>query len=284
MIYTRTAGRPRTGSYLIIGATLASILLFLAGFGIWYQFIRDDAPPPVSLSGAVSSLNDATPTTSTSAVATATTAPTISSGATAAATESDAGSTPSDTASEPTAESATSGLTGEWLIDTSQETFVGYRVGEELAGIGTTEAVGRTSSVTGTATVDGLTVTAASFEADLTTLESDDSMRDGQLGRQGIETDTFPTATFVLNQPIALDGAIENGEAIQVTAIGDLTLHGVTNTVEIPLDVQLSNGVIVAVGSLEIQFADYNVEPPSSMKVLAIDDHGTLELQLFFTR
>ena len=59
-------------------------------------------------------------------------------------------------------------------------------------------------------------------------------MRDGQLGRQGLETDTYPTATFVLAEPIELDAAPAEGQAIAATAVGDLTLHGVTQRVEIP--------------------------------------------------
>src|ERR1700712_2605089 len=49
---------------------------------------------------------------------------------------------------------------------------VGYRVKEVLFGQSTT-AVGRTTDVTGTATIDGSTVSAASFTAQTTTLASD---------------------------------------------------------------------------------------------------------------
>jgi polyisoprenoid-binding protein YceI len=275
LIHTRTAGRPRTGSYVIIAATLVSVLLFLAGVGIWYQFFRDDSPPPVSLSSAVSSLDDATPTATTQVSATAE----PSTEATATGAPEVAATTTPEAA---TTDAASTGLDGDWTIDTALDTFVGYRVGEELANVGTTEAVGRTSTVTGGVTVEDGTVISGMFEADLTTLESDKSMRDGQLGRQGIETDTYPTATFTLTQPLALDATLADGEAVQATAVGELTLHGVTNSVEIPLEIQASNGVIVVVGSLDIAFADYNIAQPSSMRVLSIDDHGVLELQLFF--
>jgi MinD superfamily P-loop ATPase len=63
-----------------------------------------------------------------------------------------------------------------------------------------------------------------------------------------------------------------------------LTVHGVTNTVQIPLEAQLVNDVIVVVGSTDIVFADYDVEAPSAVIVLSVEDQGTVELQLFFTR
>ena len=133
---------------------------------------------------------------------------------------------------------------------------------EELVGIGTSTAVGRTPDVTGSLTLAGSTITAASFEADLTSLQSDSGMRDGQLGRQGLETDTYPTATFVLAEPIELDAVPAEGEAIAATAVGDLTLHGVTKRVEIPLEAQLSNGVVTVVGSLPVAFGDYGMTAP----------------------
>jgi hypothetical protein len=37
-------------------------------------------------------------------------------------------------------------------------------------------------------------------------------------------------------------------------------------------------------GSIEIVFADYQIDPPSSFAVLSVDDHGVMELQLFLGR
>ena len=47
-------------------------------------------------------------------------------------------------------------------------------------------------------TIAGTAVSAATIEADLTTLQSDDGNRDRQLGRQGIQTDQFPKASFTI--------------------------------------------------------------------------------------
>jgi polyisoprenoid-binding protein YceI len=69
-----------------------------------------------------------------------------------------------------------------------------------------------------------------------------------------------------------------------VTAKGKLTLHGVTRDVQIPLKAKWSGSVIQIAGSTEIVFADYGIQKPTSFVVLSIADHGTLELQLFFTR
>jgi hypothetical protein len=66
------------------------------------------------------------------------------------------------------------------------------------------------------------------------------------------------------------------------TVTGELTLHAVTNTVEIEVEGALQDGLLVVVGSTEIQFADYAIEQPVSMSVASIADHGTMEFQIVF--
>jgi polyisoprenoid-binding protein YceI len=123
-------------------------------------------------------------------------------------------------------------------------------VQEELASIGAATAVGRTPDVSGTITIDGMTVTTVEISADLTTLRSDNDRRDNQLRTQGLETDTYPTATFVLTEPIELPAEAASGETVTVDATGELTIHGVTNEVTIAIEARLDGDIIVVVGSI----------------------------------
>ena len=161
---------------------------------------------------------------------------------------------------------------------------MGYRVDEELANVGAATAVGRTPDVTGSLTLSGTTITAAEVTADVSTLTSDDDRRDGQLQRQALETGTFPTATFSLTESIDLGSVPAEGEVISVNASGDLTLHGQTKSVQIPLEARLAGNVVTVTGSTEIVFADYGIEQPTSFIVLSIADRGTMELQLQLTK
>jgi polyisoprenoid-binding protein YceI len=181
------------------------------------------------------------------------------------------------------------GLDGAWAVDTSvgsfadfSDSWVGYRVDETLAGNRANTAVGRTPEVTGTLTMSGTQITAVEIAADLTSLKSDDNRRDGQLQRQALETAQFPQATFKLTSPIQLSAAPADGQTITATATGELTLHGVTKSVQVQIEARLSGDVVTVVGSLEIQFADYSVDQPTSFAVLSIEDHGTMEFQLHF--
>jgi polyisoprenoid-binding protein YceI len=206
-----------------------------------------------------------------------------------AAVDASTVSVPTASASATTSGSPLTSGDGTWLVNASigsfddfSGSFVGYRVQEELATIGGNTAVGRTPDVTGSLTLDGTTVTSVEVTADLTTLVSDDDRRDGQLRQQSLETSQFPTATFTLTDPTVLPDGAAGGETVSVTASGELTLHGVTQQVEIPLEARLDGETIVVTGSIEIAFADYQIEKPTSFALLSVDDHGTMEFQLFF--
>ena len=255
-------------------AIVGLVVVVAAAAGLWYLFLRPSGPAPVALGSAP---------------------PAVQSPAATAAPDASTDGSPADSAEPGTDASAapdnqSGGIAGLWTTDPSvgsfsdfTSSFVGYRVREELASIGATEAVGRTPDVTGLMRVDGTTVTEAEFTADLTTLQSDESNRDRQLGRQALETSRFPTATFVLTEPVDLGAVPAEGEAVDVTVTGDLTLHGVTKSVEVPLQAKLEGGIVTVVGSLPILFEDYGIEKPSSFVVLSVEDNGILEFQLQLT-
>jgi hypothetical protein len=56
----------------------------------------------------------------------------------------------------------------------------------------------------------------------------------------------------------------------------------VTKTVDVPIQAKVSGNAVTVAGSIEIQFADYGISPPSSFVVLSVEDHGTVEFQLHF--
>ena len=117
----------------------------------------------------------------------------------------------------------------------------------------------------------------------MTAITTNDSRRDDNV-QDALETDQFPTATFVLTEPIDLGDAVNTGAATSIEATGDLTVHGVTTTVTLPLEAQLVDGTIVVVGSLDIDLSTYGVEAPTAPIVVSVSDQATIELQLFFSQ
>jgi polyisoprenoid-binding protein YceI len=181
---------------------------------------------------------------------------------------------------------AAAGPDGTWAVQPgSSDNFVGYRVTEKLfANISESEATGRTDNVTATMTIDGTTISDVTVTADLRDLTSGNSFRDGRIHSQGIESDKFPDAKFVLTSPIELAVVPAAGETIKAEASGDFTLHGVTRSVTIPLEGRWDGEQVQVVGNLPIAFADYGISAPTAPAVASVDDHGEMELQLFFRR
>ncbi len=185
---------------------------------------------------------------------------------------------------------APASLDGTWTVNTTLGTiddgtasFVGYRVQEQLVGVGGHTAVGRTTRLTGSMTLAGAVIDNVQVTADMTALTSDQPERDGQLKGQAIQTDTFTTAMFKTIQPINLGTLPAEGTIVKVDATGALTLHGVTRTVTIGLQATRQGGVIAVSGELPILFSDWSVQRPTSFAVLSVDDHGIMELHLLFT-
>jgi len=246
-----------------IGIVVAVLAVLLIGGGLYWFVLRDDAPEEVDLDTAAGSV----------------TSTTAGDGPTSSVTGGDA---------------ATTGIDGKWTLDTTTGefdyesatgTFVGYRVQENLANIGSNTAVGRTNAVEGSMQIDGTKVTSAQFTVDMTQLTSNDDsgFRDRRV-QGALGTEEFPTATFELTEPIELGADAASGSEIKVTAKGDLTIHGETKAVEIPLQAKLVDGTVVVVGSLDLKFSDFGVEVPSAPVVVSADDHGVLEMQLLFSR
>ncbi len=167
---------------------------------------------------------------------------------------------------------------GTWNVTDASE--FGYRVEEVLFGINTT-AAGRSNQITGSMTIDGTTVTDASFTVDVGSITSDESRRDSQFRGRIMEVDQFPDATFTLGAPIEFSGVPAAGQQITASAIGDLTLHGVTRPVTFDVTAEAGDNRIGVLGNIPVRFADYDIDNPSIGGVTT-EDNGLLEFILVF--
>jgi polyisoprenoid-binding protein YceI len=256
----------KKGLKLLIAAVVAVIVLVVGGWLVYANFINDPEEE-LTTQDLDDRLNDTTPVTD----APTTDAPTT-----------DAPTTDAPTTDAPTTEApaVTEGADGTWTIAAGSE--VGYRVAETLGGVAT-EGVGRTSQIEGSLTIEGTQATAAEFTVDVASITSDSDRRDSQFTGRIMETDQFPTASFVLTSPIDFGGVPPEGEQITATATGDLTLHGVTKTVSFELTAQIENGKVGVLGNIPVLFSDYDIDNPSFGPVQT-EDNGLLEILLIFER
>ena len=283
---------PNRSGRLPLIAALGLVVVVIIGAAVW-AVIRSDAPAAVDLDAATAELTGSDSDDGDSNDGDSENGGVSEPADTTDADEADSESNPDDGETESPDPAATvSDVSGVWTIDTSigefsfensTGTYVGFRVKEELTTVGATEAVGRTPDVIGSVTIEGQTVTAVEIEADMTAITTDVSRRDGA-ARRALDTSNFPTATFVLTEPIDLGADPASGDPISTTAVGDLTIHGETNTVELAIDAQLVGDTIAVVGTTDVVFADYGIATPSAVVVVRLDDFGVIEFQLFLTR
>ena len=237
--------RSRSWKPWVIGGVIAFLVLAVGGPFVYFHFVEGKSPGKLTLP----------------AVTTTTRAPGAAGGSTTPATAA--------------------ALAGTWKI--GKGSTVGYRVQETLVGQSHT-AVGRTSSVTGSMTISGTTVTKASFSVDMTTFTSngpDHGIRDDQFQHRIMDTASYPTATFVLTKPIDLAPVPADGTVKSYPATGRLTMHGTTRTATIPLNSRRTGNAIAVQGVLPVTFSDFNISNPSGGPA-SVGDSGQLELLLQF--
>jgi polyisoprenoid-binding protein YceI len=230
----------------LVAAGVAVVLLAVAGAFVYIHFISGPAPAPLSLKPS---------------------SPAASSSASAAATSS------------PDSGTGTRTLAGSWHV--ASGSLVGYRVNEVLAGQNNV-AVGRTGDITGSMTIKGSTVTAASFTVQMGTIKSDESERDAQFNGRIMDTAAYPTGTLTLTTPIKLARVPADGVIRSYRATGNLTLHGRTRPVTFTLQAERVGGEIEVSGSIPILFADWGISNPSFAGFVTTQNRGELEFLIKF--
>jgi polyisoprenoid-binding protein YceI len=172
---------------------------------------------------------------------------------------------------------------GTWQVAGDGSSFVGYRARERLANLpAPSDAVGRSTQVTGTMQVAGDQVRAVRVEADLRALQSDESRRDNAIRGRGLESEQFPTAVFELAEPIRLDRAPKSGQEVNGQGKGRLTVHGVTREVTADLQGRWDGSTIQVAGRMPVRMSDFQIQPPTFGPVLSIEDNLTVEFRLTF--
>jgi polyisoprenoid-binding protein YceI len=148
--------------------------------------------------------------------------------------------------------------------------------------------VGRTSAITGSATFAqsgrAVSVRAASFTVDVLKLKSNEAMRDQHLQTIGIQSATYPTATFRLSSPLVLPASALDGDVVRTSVTGVFTIHGASRRETVPVEMRLSNSEIQAVGSLTFPWSEFNMTAPSVGGFVSVTNRATMEFDLRLRR
>lgn len=163
-----------------------------------------------------------------------------------------------------------------------------YRVREQLMGHDfPNDAVGETKSLTGAIAFDAngkLIRDESKFTLDARTFVSDQSRRDGYVRGRLLESDDYPTITFVPTEVRGVKLPVPTSGSAQIQMLGDLTVHGVTRPTTWNGTVQFNNAGLTGNASTAFTFEDIQLDQPRVPVLLSVADTIKLEVNLNLVR
>jgi polyisoprenoid-binding protein YceI len=171
-------------------------------------------------------------------------------------------------------------LDGTWRSAAGSE--AGFRIQQTVLGL-TSDVVGRTEDVTGTVIIAGSQVTTANVRVNLLALTS--AGKPAPQFASSLDTQRYPAATLSLARPLALGAPFASGATTTVTADAQLTLHGVTRTVAVPLSARRDGATVEVTGSIPVSFSDWGITQPQGYGALgSLANHGVAEFLVVLQR
>jgi polyisoprenoid-binding protein YceI len=165
---------------------------------------------------------------------------------------------------------------------------VRYRVREQLVGLSfPNDAVGATSAIEGAIAFDGqgrLAPGQSRVMVDLRTLRSDEPRRDNYLRRNTLETERYPTITFLPAEARGLPMPLPESGTVSFELMGDLTVKEVTRRVGWSATASFEGPRVAVRARTAFRFGDFGLRVPRVSVVLSVDDDIKLEADLVLRR
>jgi polyisoprenoid-binding protein YceI len=165
---------------------------------------------------------------------------------------------------------------------------VRYRVREQLVGLNfPNDAVGATSAVEGGVVFDAqgrILASDSRITIDLRTLRSDEARRDNYVRRNTLETDRYPTVTFVPTEARRLAFPLPQTGSVPFELVGDLTVKDVTRRVTWEGTASFDGPRVSVRARTAFRFADFGLRVPRVSVVLSVEDGIKLEADLVLRR
>lgn len=188
---------------------------------------------------------------------------------------------PSTTDPAPTEPPATSGAMIYKIVP--GESQLQYEVGEVFLNENNRFAIahGVTPQVQGEIMVDSTAPQNSSLgtiTADISQFKSDSGRRDNAIRTRFLESQRFPTVTFVSTQIEGLPASYEPGQEIPLKISGDLTIREVTKPVNFEAVVRLDGNQLSGVATTTILMSDFGFGPISIAGILKTEDQAKVTL------
>ena len=106
-------------------------------------------------------------------------------------------------------------------------------------------------------------------------------VQEAMVGPRVLDVSRFPTVTF---RSTTVTGKSAAQGAYDLEISGDLSLHGVTRSVRLPLRVELSGETLKASGRLVLRQSEYGISPVTVAGVVKVKDEITIDYALVATK
>ena len=158
----------------------------------------------------------------------------------------------------------------------ADEEFFGLALGKYGIPEGLVDTVGTTSAIEGQFELNWDDLNAPlgenTFTVDLSTLESNQGLRDQWIRENGPEFGTFPTATFVAESLEGAPTSYTQGEEVNFKMVGQLTIRETTKPATFDITAKLENGTVTGTGTSALKMTDFGITPPDFANTLTVAD------------
>jgi polyisoprenoid-binding protein YceI len=165
------------------------------------------------------------------------------------------------------------------------EEFFGGALAKYGIGAGTKETVGSTQTIEGQFQLNFDDLASAlgenQFTVDLSTLTSDQRLRDSWIRENGPTFNDYPTATFVAERLENAPTEYNEGDEVNFQMAGQLTVRDVPQPATFDVTATLNGDTVTGTATTALKLTDFGIEPPNFANTLTVADD--FQVQIEFT-
>lgn len=173
-----------------------------------------------------------------------------------------------------------------------EESSASYQVEEEFFGLalgkygipeGLSDTVGTTKAIQGQFELNWDDLSAPlgenTFTVDLSTLESNQGLRDSWIRENGPEFGTYPNATFVAESIEGAPTSYTPGEEVSFQMAGQLTIRDIAQPATFDVTAKLEDGTVTGTATTALKMTDFGITPPDFANTLTVQDDFVVNLE-----
>jgi len=118
------------------------------------------------------------------------------------------------------------------------------------------------------------------FTVNLPSLATDQSLRDGWIRDNALQSNKFPGATFVAKEIQNAPATYTDGTEVNFQLVGDLTVRDITQAVTFDINATLTGDTLKGMATAPMQLASFGFDPPSFANTLTVANDFTIRIEL----